>query len=57
MELPARGCPTDGTAEGSLVDSLTITLLSGPNELVATPLPAALPLFVTGLGALGLLGW
>jgi hypothetical protein len=23
----------------------------------ATPLPAALPLFVTGLGALGLLGW
>ena len=26
-------------------------------ELTATPLPAALPLFVTGLGALGLLGW
>ncbi len=25
--------------------------------LVATPLPAALPLFTTGLGALGLLGW
>ena len=24
---------------------------------VATPLPAALPLFVSGLGALGLLGW
>lgn len=24
---------------------------------VATPLPAALPLFATGLGALGLLGW
>jgi hypothetical protein len=23
----------------------------------ATPLPAALPLFATGLGALGLLGW
>jgi hypothetical protein len=23
----------------------------------ATPLPAALPLFLTGLGALGLLGW
>jgi hypothetical protein len=31
----------------------------GPAEapLVATPLPGALPLFVTGLGALGLLGW
>ena len=26
-------------------------------ELTATPLPAALPLFTTGLGALGLLGW
>jgi hypothetical protein len=25
--------------------------------LVPTPLPAALPLFATGLGALGLLGW
>ena len=25
--------------------------------LVATPLPAALPLFATGLGALGLFGW
>jgi hypothetical protein len=24
---------------------------------VATPLPATLPLFATGLGALGLLGW
>ena len=24
---------------------------------VATPLPTALPLFATGLGALGLLGW
>jgi hypothetical protein len=23
----------------------------------ATPLPATLPLFATGLGALGLLGW
>ena len=28
-----------------------------PNEGNATPLPAALPLFATGLGALGLLGW
>jgi hypothetical protein len=29
----------------------------GPAELSQTPLPAALPLFATGLGALGLLGW
>jgi hypothetical protein len=26
-------------------------------SVVATPVPAALPLFATGLGALGLLGW
>jgi hypothetical protein len=31
------------------------TTLSAP--LSATPLPAGLPLFATGLGALGLLGW
>lgn len=29
----------------------------GNVEIGATPLPAALPLFATGLGALGLLGW
>jgi len=28
-----------------------------PLDFVVTPLPAALPLFATGLGALGLLGW
>jgi hypothetical protein len=35
------------------------TLFSGSftPELATTPLPAALPLFATGLGALGLLGW
>ena len=30
---------------------------SASASTAATPLPAALPLFVTGLGALGLLGW
>jgi hypothetical protein len=29
----------------------------GTQEISQTPLPAALPLFATGLGALGLLGW
>lgn len=28
-----------------------------PGTWAATPLPAALPLFATGLGALGLRGW
>jgi hypothetical protein len=35
------------------VATSTITFTS----LTAVPLPAALPLFATGLGALGLLGW
>jgi hypothetical protein len=34
-----------------------ITGVWSPGEVTATPLPAALPLFATGLGALGLLGW
>jgi hypothetical protein len=35
-------------------DFPTITLVS---SVTTTPLPAALPLFATGLGGLGLLGW
>jgi hypothetical protein len=31
--------------------------IEGEDDIAATPLPAALPLFATGLGALGLLGW
>jgi hypothetical protein len=37
---------------GSLLISVSADSISS-----ATPLPAALPLFATGLGALGLLGW
>jgi hypothetical protein len=36
---------------------LTPTSLSVSLSPTTTPLPAALPLFVTGVGALGLLGW
>jgi len=45
----SRGC----TAVCVEASTLTITTPSTS----ATPLPAALPLFATGLGALGLLGW
>jgi hypothetical protein len=31
--------------------------IGGEDDISATPLPGALPLFATGLGALGLLGW
>jgi hypothetical protein len=36
-------------------DGVAITALF--HDVSDTPLPAALPLFATGLGALGLLGW
>jgi hypothetical protein len=39
---------------GTVDYSISISL---PNGAYVTPLPAALPLFATGLGALGLLGW
>lgn len=37
-----------------LTDGVTISSVNG---VIATPLPAALPLFATGLSALGILGW
>ena len=46
------GCPPGG-ADG--VDTRYFTV--GSAVAVVTPLPAALPLFATGLGALGLFGW
>jgi hypothetical protein len=42
----------DSTNGGSNTFDITLTA-----ETAATPLPAALPLFATGLGGLGLLGW
>ena len=44
----------DGFNTISLYSQIVITL---PDGVAITPLPAALPLFVTGLGALGLFGW
>jgi hypothetical protein len=62
MEFANGSTPAPGTCpnpcaffQDSIVteSGATFTPLSGG----ATPLPAALPLFATGLGALGLLGW
>jgi hypothetical protein len=48
----------------SNINEVTFSTNSGENLLLtdvtvnaATPLPAALPLFATGLAGLGLLGW
>jgi hypothetical protein len=52
----------DPQLSGNFHDFSPHDSLNGPSlfidyTLTATPLPAALPLFATGLGALGLLGW
>ena len=44
-----------GTANYIVYDDITLGSVTPGTSL--TPLPAALPLFATGLGALGLLGW
>jgi hypothetical protein len=45
--------PTSGTCpQTDTINSITL-----PGTVTATPLPAALPLFVGGLGVMGLFGW
>jgi hypothetical protein len=44
-------CSASGTDKGEVFD------VPGRWTFTETPLPATLPLFATGLGALGLLGW
>jgi hypothetical protein len=45
------------SATGLVSEESTSASGTATPAVSATPLPAALPLFVTGLGALGLLGW
>jgi hypothetical protein len=52
--LDAAGNSTDHLA---LTGSGTVTFNYTPTSVSATPLPAALPLYATGLGALALLRW
>jgi hypothetical protein len=49
------GPDQEGRDWASQLPDVPLFLQTG--ELTATPLPAALPLFATSLGALGLLGW
>jgi hypothetical protein len=57
--LPALVTVADGNpiGFGTADDEIAITAVFHDLGDVPTPLPAALPLFATGLGALGLLGW
>ena len=55
---PGAGSIFSGTPFGATDFASVQAALIGPSEQGGeTPLPAALPLFATGLGALGLLGW
>jgi hypothetical protein len=49
--LVMHGTASDSKDEGARLEGLLVV------TPVVTPLPAALPLFVTGLGAFGLIGW
>jgi PEP-CTERM motif len=47
----------NGSGDDNYDDLMLITNIELGSHDVPTPLPATLPLFATGLGALGLLGW
>jgi hypothetical protein len=54
IDNPLNGLPTGGPGR-MYAGNFIITEFA--LDAQPTPLPAALPLFATGLGALGLLGW
>jgi hypothetical protein len=69
-QLNAIACSTTFVSSGTITGSqscvgpttgyvsLTLDIRQGDGEFeVVTPLPVSLPLFASGLGALGLLGW
>jgi len=55
--IPPGVLPTFPTTLGPLQITASDPTFTTDVSEVATPLPAALPLFATSLGALGLLGW
>jgi hypothetical protein len=56
--LVANGGGLIVSGSANLLDAgFSISLEPGTGILTTTPLPGALPLFATGLGAIGLFGW
>jgi hypothetical protein len=50
-------CASSCNNESFSIEGKFTTLNGQSSQLSETPIPAALPLFASGLGALGLLGW
>ena len=48
---------TSTVAGAALNDSANVADANASVQVVANPLPGALPLFITGMVGLGLLGW
>ncbi len=46
-----------GNPYGSFLDNIKVAVAEVPSDPPAVPLPAALPLFLSGIGGLGALGW
>ena len=56
--LDGVGEDTPGEPMGPIASGITLVpFVVTPSEMPPTPIPDALPLFTTGLGALGLFGW
>jgi hypothetical protein len=59
LSVSGSSCATFGRDQGNTTGRLDppVGTWSLASDTVVTPLPTALPLFATGLGALGLIGW
>jgi hypothetical protein len=56
-DLDSLDAVANGAFEEGAVNPFATNDLEFPPTVPQTPIPAALPLFATGLGAMGLFGW